>query len=67
MIKLKLVPKQFEEFYKTVNSASGIQTELDNFLSNFYMSILKLFSTFIEDFYELLLPNEKIYIERMNA
>ncbi len=49
------------ELYKTVNSTSGIETEQNDFLQNFDMSFLKLFPTFIEDFNELLLPDEKIY------
>lgn len=61
MIKRKVVAKQFEELYRTVNSTSGIETEQNDFLQNFDMSFLKLFPTFIEDFNALLLPDEKIY------
>lgn len=61
MVKRKIVAKQIDDLYKTVNSTRTIEMELDDFLRNFDTAFLKLFPTFIEDFNDLLLPEEKIY------
>lgn len=61
MIKRKIVAKQFDELYKTVNSTRSIETEQNDFLQNFDESFLKIFPTFIDDFNELLFSEEKIY------
>lgn len=61
MVKRKIVAKQFDDLYKTVNSTRSIETEQNDFLINFDTSFLQLYPTFIEDFNELLFPEEKIY------
>ena len=61
MVKRKIVARQFDELYQTVNSTRSIEMEQSDLLQNFDTSFLKLFPTFIEDLNELLLPDEKIY------
>lgn len=61
MVKRKVIANQFDELYKTVSSTRTIEAEQSDFLHNFDLSFLKLFPTFIEDFNNLLLSEEKIY------
>ena len=60
MVKRKIVARQFDDLFQTVSSTRGIEIEQNDFLQNFDMSFLKLFPTFINEFNELLLPEEKI-------
>jgi len=59
-VKRKLIAKQIDDLYKMVNSTRNIEMELDDFFDSFDSAFLKLYPTFIEDFNELLLPDEKI-------
>ncbi|MCD7900610.1 MAG: DUF6377 domain-containing protein [Bacteroides sp.] len=60
MVKRKLIAKQIDDLYKMVNSTRNIEMELDDFFDSFDSAFLKLYPTFIEEFNDLLLPDEKI-------
>ena len=59
-----------EELYKNIKSSKFIEGELKEFYTNFYITFLQLFPTFVEDFNALLADNEQISLkngERMNT
>ncbi|WP_029902515.1 DUF6377 domain-containing protein [Prevotella sp. 10(H)] len=60
MVKRKLIAKQIYDLYKMVNSTRNIEMELDDFFDSFDNAFLKLYPTFIDEFNELLLPDEKV-------
>lgn len=60
MVKRKLIAKQIDDLFKMVNSTRNIEIELDDFFDSFDSAFLKLYPTFIEEFNDLLLMDEKI-------
>lgn len=65
-VKRKFVANQMDDLYRMVNSTLAIEMELDDFFESFDSAFLKLFPTFIEDFNNLLLPDEKIIPKKNN-
>ena len=59
-----------EELYKNIKSSKFIEGELKEFYTNFDITFLQLFPTFVEDFNALLADDEQISLkagERMNT
>ena len=60
MVKRKLMVKQIDDLYKLVSSRNDIEIELNDFFHSFDSAFIKLYPTFIEEFNDLILPDEKI-------
>ena len=66
-VKRKLVANQIDDLYRMVNSTRAIEMEIDDFFESFDNAFLKLFPTFIDDFNNLLLPDEKVVTKKKNT
>lgn len=66
-VKRKLIASQIDDLYRMVNSTRAIEMEIDDFFESFDSAFLKLFPTFIDDFNNLLLPNEHIVTKKRNT
>lgn len=63
IVKRKIISKQIDKLYSHVNSTFSIQEELKEFFTIFDNAFLNIFPTFVEDFNDLLLPEERIVLK----
>lgn len=66
-VKRKMVANQIDDLYRMVNSTRAIEMEIDDFFESFDGTFLKLFPTFIDEFNDLLLPDEQIITRKKNT
>lgn len=57
----KAANNQLEDLYKMLKSTSIVENELEDLYKNFDSIFINLYPTFVEEFNELLVPEERIY------